>query len=64
LKKKQYIINLDWKIKLKTNKNYTKELRKKIKNQKKEDRGGKKIHGKLRLNDEIKKNYKKTNEKN
>ena len=51
-------------MKLKTNKNYTKELRKKIKNQKKEDRGGKKIHGKLRLNDEIKKNYKKVNEKN
>jgi len=46
-------------MKLKTNKNYTKELRKKIKNQKKEDRGGKKIHGKLRLNDEIKKKLQK-----
>ena len=36
-KLKKYAINLDWTMKLKTNKNYTKRLRKKNKNQKNED---------------------------
>jgi hypothetical protein len=40
-------------MKLKTNKNYIKGLRKKIKNRKNEDQSGKNNHDKLVLNDEI-----------
>jgi len=42
-------------MKLKTNKNYIKRSRKKIKNQKNEDQSRKNNHDKLVLNDEIKK---------
>ena len=51
--KKKYIINLDWTMKLKTNKNYIKRSRKKIKNQKNENQSRKNNHDKLVLNDEI-----------
>jgi hypothetical protein len=42
-------------MKLKTNKNYIKRSRKKIKNQKNEDQSRKNNHDKLVLNDEIEK---------
>ena len=44
---------MNWEIKLKTNNDYTKWLRKKIKNQKNKDKVKKIIHGKLGSNDEI-----------
>ena len=42
-------------MKFKINKNYTRQLRRKIKNQKNENQSGKTMHDKLKLKNEIEK---------
>jgi hypothetical protein len=51
-KKKKQTINLDWRVRLKTNKTFIKGLKEKeIRNRKNKDKIKKKIHEKLKLNE-------------